>query len=146
MSGQDLRLEADANGVFDIQIDGSDFQADEGLQTALEVSLLTDARSANVADRGSRRGYAGDVFLAPLGRSLGSTLWEYDQARLTPRTINGIRAAANNALAYLAQDNIARSVTATVSNPASGLLRVDIDILTNEGDIQQYEVLWRQTV
>ncbi len=145
---QDLALVVDDTGFYDIGIDGNDFASTDGFRTALEVSILTDARAgaSEVPNAFLRRGYVGDILTSNIGRSLGSTLWLYSQSRLTTEIINKIRADARNSLLWLTEDRIARSVTVTAKKTGIRVVEVTIDIVTNEGAQQRYTVLWRLTI
>jgi phage gp46-like protein len=145
---QDLKLVADENGFYDLAVTNSDFSGTDGLLTAINVSLLTDARAdaGNVPDPSRRRGYVGDILTSELGRSLGSRLWLYSQSRLTDDIINAIRNESRNALLWLIDDGVARSVDVVkIGKTGVRSLRVEIKITTNDGNNQVYTVLWRQT-
>jgi phage gp46-like protein len=142
---QDVELLAVTDGLFDLTITNSDFTDVAGFDTAINVSLLTDARAINIPTPSRRRGYVGDILTAEIGRSLGSTLWTYSQARLTQDILNDIRISAEQSLNWMIEDNIAKTVVVTVGNLRLRQVSVLVVITTNEGDFQQYEVLWRQT-
>jgi len=146
--GQDLALLRDASGFYDLGISGSDFTDVDGLQTAVDVSLLTDARAdaSDVPDPFNRRGYIGDILTSSEGRSLGATLWIYSQSRLTTEDLNSIRIDAQNALLWIIQDGVARSVSVSVERTGIREVKANIDIVTNEGKEERYTVLWRLTV
>lgn len=145
---QDLALVANSTGFYDLAIDGADFASTDGFLTALEVSILTDARAdaSEVPNAFLRRGYIGDILTSNIGRSLGSTLWLYSQARLTTEIINRIRNDARSSLLWLTVDGVARSVTVTAEKTGLRVVTVLIDIVPNEGALQRYTVLWRQTI
>ena len=142
---QDVQLLKNEEDQFDLTITNGDFTGVEGMQTAINVSLLTDARAASVATPSLRRGYVGDILTADIGRSLGSTLWTFEQSRLTQDILNEVRISAEQSLNWMIEDGIAKAVVVTVSNPRRRVVAVLIVITTNEGINQQYEVLWRQT-
>ena len=145
---QDLALAVDNTGFYDLGIAGNDFASIDGFQTALEVSILTDGRAdaSEVPNSFNRRGYVGDILTSNIGRSLGSTLWLYSQSRLTTEIINKIRADARTALLWLTEDGVARSVTVSAEKTGIRAVTVTIDIVTNEGALQRYTVLWRLTI
>lgn len=144
---QDLLLQKNADGLYDLAIADMDFSSVDGLQSAILVSLFTDARAPDsaVADARSRRGWVGDVLTAQIGRSLGSVLWTYDQSRLTQDIRNQIAVAAQRALTWMVDDGLARSVSARVSNSSTRGVTLQIDITPISGDVQSYSVLWSNT-
>ncbi len=146
MAGQDITLGKNADGLFDLVVTDGDFAPVDGFQTALEVSLLTDARAREVNTTSLRRGYVGDILTSDIGRSLGSTLWLYEQARLTPDIMNAMQDAAENSLLWMIDDGQALSVEAKAVSPSARVVEITIDIRTNEGRFEQYQVLWRQTL
>lgn len=90
---------------------------DDGLETAVVVSLFTDAR-ARVDDEGyaaaaDPRGWWGESFLAA-GYALGSRLW---QLRALPpaRVVKLAPAYAEEALAWLVADGVASRVAASAA-------------------------------
>jgi phage gp46-like protein len=142
---QDIQLLKQDEEYFDLTITDGDFTGVVGFDTAINVSLLTDARAINIPTPGLRRGYVGDILTSEIGRSLGSTLWTFSQARLTTEIKNEIRISAEQSLNWMVEDNIAKAVSVSVSHTGSRTVVVLIEITTNEGKNQQYEVIWRQT-
>jgi phage gp46-like protein len=142
---QDVEILKNDEGIFDLTVDNGQIGCITGFDTAISVSLLTDARAINIPTPSLRRGYVGDILTSGIGRSLGSTLWTFSQARLTPLTLNDIKISAEQSLNWLVEDNIAKAVAVTVTNVGFRLVSFLISITTNGGDLQQYEILWRQT-
>ena len=68
----------DEQGCFDIDLDGTDLRAEEGLQTAVILSLFCDRRALSddelPTDETDRRGWWGDALLAD-GDRIGSRRW-----------------------------------------------------------------------
>jgi phage gp46-like protein len=146
MTQQDVLIRPNQFGIYDLQFDGPDFQSAEGFETAIPVSLFTDARApANaVQDPLRRRGWVGNL-LGDIDRELGSLLWLFEQSRLTAATLNDLRAAATNALRWLIEDGAAREVDVTVDQPTSRGVRIFIRITGLDNDVNQFSVLWRRT-
>lgn len=144
---QDLRLVKNEDGLYDLAVVDGDFEAVNGFDTAILVSLFTDdrAQSFQVENAEKRRGWAGNVLTAGIGRSLGSLLWIYQQARLTQDIINQVEIEAEACLQWLIEDNQAKSVSATVTRENSRGIFILIDIVTTDGVNQKYKVLWRET-
>ena len=144
---QDVRLIRKADGLFDLVVSNNILETVDGFETAIIVSLLTDARapSSAVQTPSRRRGWVGNVLNAASGRQLGSRLWLYKQARLTDATLNNIAIAAQESLNWMIEDGLAKSVAATVLKNGLRSVTVNIVITTIEGKEQRYAVLWRQT-
>lgn len=144
---QDLRLVKNEDGLFDLAVMDGDFEAVNGFDTAILVSLFTDSRaqSFQVESAEYRRGWVGNVLTSGIGRSLGSLLWVYQQSRLTQDIINQIQIEAENCLGWLVEDGEAKSVIATVTRENSRGIFILIDIVTTDGVNQKYKVLWRET-
>ena len=145
---QDLKLTATTSGLFDLSIDATTkkYEVVEGFETAITVSLMTDARapSSRVPQAGDRRGYIGDILTADIDRSLGSTLWTFDQSRLTQNIINQIRVSAEQAFTWMVDQGIILGVTATVTEVARGL-NIAIELRRLDNTVERYERLWRLT-
>jgi len=144
---QDVILKRDDDGLFDLTIVDQDFGAVTGFETAMMVSLFTDSRAspADVLTPERRRGWVGDILTSSIGRALGSTLWIFEQARITQEILNQVAIAAQDSLNWMIEDGIARDVNATVEKNAKRGIVVNIEIVTLEGKNQRYAVLWRST-
>lgn len=92
--------------------------SDDGLRTAILISLFSDARAPDGAelpeDGSDRRGWWGDEFaaaqFADRDSAIGSTLWLLRRAKIMPATLQRAREAAYAALAWLIRDGIASAV------------------------------------
>lgn len=144
---QDLRLVKNEDGLYDLAVASGDFEATDGFDTAILVSLFTDnrAQSFEVESAEKRRGWVGNVLTSGIGRSLGSLLWIYQQARLTQDILNQIEIEAEACLQWLIDDSQAKSVSAAVTRERSRGIFILINIVTTDGVNQKYKVLWRET-
>jgi phage gp46-like protein len=109
----DLLLDT-SKGYYDISLgsDG-DIAGTYGLNTALIVSLLTDARASESeqADPLLRRGWWGDLF-GDVGDEIGSKLWLSFNQPLSTLSKNYIINYTIASLNWLIADDLADSVTA----------------------------------
>lgn len=148
-NAQDLYIEPDITGLYDLQIDTatSDFASVDGFDTAIPVSLFSDSRAASsvVVNAEKRRGWAGDIFYRSVKRELGSTLWTFDQSRLTQIVINQIELAAQEAFAWMLEDQIARNVQISVEQNSQRAIIISIIITAPDNSIRRYQQLWRRT-
>lgn len=121
--------------VFDWAIVAGDLASDDGLDTAVALSLFTD-RLANADDQipdgsADRRGWWGDAYLPPLVDGtpdhIGSRLWLLARAQQTRETAQRAQAYAEEALQWLVDDGIAGAVTVPLPTfPAPGLLSIAV--------------------
>lgn len=108
----DLRLTwNDENGAADLTYTAGDLVVDDGLETAILLSLFT----------GSEDGWWGDEFPVVEGDVFGSGLWEVARAVSTPPTVRRAQELAEAALAWLVTDGVASSVTVVATAQASVL-------------------------
>lgn len=144
---QDVRLIRKSDGLYDLTVSNSVLDTVDGLETAIIISLLTDARapSSSVQTPSRRRGWVGNIVNADSGRQLGSRLWTFYQSRLTDAVLNDIVVAAQESLNWMVEDGLAKSVAASVLRNDVRSVTVNIAITTIEGKEQRYAVLWRQT-
>lgn len=103
-------------GAADLSIDpiADDLLVDEGLQTAILLSLFTDRRAelgdTLPADDGDRRGWWGDQFAEVAGDKIGSRIWLLQRSKLTPSIVPDAEAYGVEALAWLLEDGVTESV------------------------------------
>lgn len=85
------------------------------LKTCVFLSLFLDAPAKEGDDipAGSvRRGFWADA-LSPDGDITGSRLWLLDRAKVTPESLVDAKAYADEALAWLVRDGVARAINVT---------------------------------
>lgn len=144
---QDILIRANSDGLYDFVVDGNLFASAGGFETAIPVSLFTDARApaALVAEPQYRRGWIGNLMTASTMRQLGSILWVLDQTRITQETMNVARLAAQDAFQWMVDDGVALGVLVDIKrNGQSGLI-VYIQITDTSNVVSQYQTLWRAT-
>ncbi len=122
----DLRIIWDAtNGRGDLNMLGPVMEVGHDLETAVLVSLFTDARAP--ADymptdgTTDRRGWWGDTYNAD---DIGSLIWTFARAKKTQDTLNNVQDAARKALQWLIDDGVAATIdiaAAWVSKTGLGL-------------------------
>lgn len=111
MSG-DLKLSYDKDLMeFDLSIDDGDITGDEGLETAVFISLYTDmrARLDDNYDNDDRRGWWGDQTVGN-NDQIGSRLWLLDRAKTTNENIRLAKIYVEEALKWLVEDGVAKKV------------------------------------
>ncbi|MEW6647182.1 MAG: phage GP46 family protein [Pseudomonadota bacterium] len=128
-------------GTFALALAGTDISTDMGLRTAVIVSLFTDARAETddelPAGDGDRRGSWDDP-------QRGSRLWLLAREKQTARTLERAREYAEEALAWLVEDGIARAVTVTAEWVRTGVLGLRVMIERAAGG--RFEEMFNRTL
>lgn len=97
------------NGSFDMVIEDGDFKNEPGMDTALWVSLFSDARAdvAQVFVPENRRGWMGNIVSEIPERQIGGYLWLTEQRRLNQDTLNETIDYIRKSLNWIVDDGIA---------------------------------------
>jgi phage gp46-like protein len=132
----------------DYALDGLGLVEDDGLDTAVIISLFTDRR-ANADDTipdGSkdRRGWWGDSFADIENDKIGSRLWLLGREKQLSRVLTRAQQYADEALKWLVDDGVAESVEVEASNPRDGILALAVSIFRPSQPVIQYrfEAFW----
>ena len=130
------------NGRADFSIVNGDLLMDDGLHTAVIISLFCDrlAASGDTIPDGSadRRGWWGDTPLPgtsdPAGGLdlTGSRLWLLARALQTQQTLNNAIAYAREALQWMITDGIAGSIDVAASYPDSLPNALEMTVTINQ--------------
>ncbi|MGV8870620.1 MAG: phage GP46 family protein [Janthinobacterium svalbardensis] len=133
---------ADSFPVIDYAMNGLLLADDDGLATAVIISLWTD-RQANADDAlpagSDRRGWWGDELSSPLGDKIGSRLWLNDNAKQLASVLVQDRAYAIEALQWLIDDGVASAVDVVASNPRAGVRALNIAISRPGRAVARYQ-------
>lgn len=129
-------------GAADIAISANDLQRDDGLETAVFLSLFTDRRAEEgdtlpdtVTDR---RGWWGDGVPVVAGDRWGSRLWLLSRAKDEPETATRAREYAEEALAWLVEDRVTDRVEVTAELNGTGVLTLAVTVYRPERDVTRY--------
>lgn len=132
----------------DYALDGLGLTEDDGLETAVIISLFTDRRALadDTIPDGSkdRRGWWGDSFADVKNDLIGSRLWLLSREKQLPEPMKRAKQYADEALAWLVDDGVAQSVEAVASNPRDGILALNIGIARPGHPVRQFrfETFW----
>lgn len=126
----------------DLVLSGVDLDVDDGLVTAILVSLFSDARREEdpalpTAAQDLRGWWAEE------SPGFGSLLWTLDREKLTPGTLERAREAASTALQWLIADGIAASVGVRTEVLGTGVLLISLEIV--RGTSRRWASLWHAT-
>ena len=149
MRGIDAVLQELPGGIYDLKIgfDG-DLETEDTFDTAILVSLFTDARAdeSQVPESHRRRGWIGNENTPDF--EIGSTLWvDLEQGRITRAALNRIEEGARRALQWFVDDELAVAVSDVLAiSPAAGKLTLELTIqrTTSKVEKRHFE-LWNQT-
>ena len=147
MRGVDAVLVRLPSGIYDIQIgfDG-DIATADAFDTAIILSLLTDARAdaSLVAESHRRRGWVGNERTP--GFEVGSTMWTFEQARFTRGVGDRLTDVARDALQWLVDNNHAVAVRSAEVVLADDQVRLTVDIVRANGRVEKLSFdLWENT-
>lgn len=148
----------------DIVLDGADLLLEDGLETAVIISLFCDAR-ADASDvlpdlESGRRGWWGDLFADAENDHTGSKLWLLWREKRTQETLERARQYASEALAWMIEDGIAASIdiaasflslaelTGSGTNPHEYALVIEATITKPDGTREafRYAYQWAQQI
>lgn len=129
-------------GSADFAIEANDLATDDGLETAVSLSLFTDRRAedgdALPSGDADRRGWWGDDFPAVDGDRMGSRLWLLARSKQTPDVLERAREYAREALAWLVEDGVAASVDATAEVVRTGFLGLTVTVYRPSGQSTRF--------
>jgi phage gp46-like protein len=129
-------------GAADIAVVANDLQADDGLETAVFLSLFTDRRaedSDTLPDAAAdRRGWWADGVPVVPDDKWGSRLWLLSRAKNEPGTAQRAREYAEEALAWLVEDRVTDRVAVAAEVTEAGLLVLDIAVYRPGQDVARY--------
>ena len=130
----------------DLELVGADLATDEGLRTAIIISLFTDApaRPDDPLPAESRGGWWGDAVPPVAGDRLGSRLWLFRRAKRVASIIVPFREAVLEALAWLIDDGIARRIDALVE-PRGDVLAFEVIVYRADGTEERHGFTWEGT-
>ena len=138
--------------AFDIQADPdlpTRYEETDGLDTAIRLSLFSDARAqaGDELPEGSGafgedlRGWWGDVYLDDRGE-LGSRLWTLKRSKMTTATRQRARDYALQALEWLVDAGIASEIEVETAVPDRGRLELYVTVI-REGEVpSRFQYLW----
>lgn len=143
----------DLGTPIDYAIDALGLTEDDGLETAVVLSLFTDRRAEDddrLPEPGDtdRRGWWADAFPEIEGDRIGSRLWLLNREKQTQDVANRAREYAEEALAWLVDDGIASRIEVEAAFVRAGVLGLGVAI--HRPDIpaveHRFNVLWEGTV
>ena len=135
------------NNCFQLVIEDGDLKGDDGLETAVTISLFTDRRARiDELPEGTslRRGWWGDLFPTTPGDQIGSKLWTViDRGKVLPEIIPVVEAAARESLDWMIREGVASAVSVEASIDDINRLNLAVSIVRPE-DLSEnrFAFLW----
>lgn len=129
-------------------ITGPSLANDDGLETAVVLSLFTD-RLAEEGDTSveptGRRGWWGDAYPEVEGDLIGSRLWLLAREKQLPAVLARAELYAREALQWLVDDGVASAVAVLAEVSKPGVLGLAIDITRSGQPVLRYrfESFWK---
>ena len=121
------------------------FETDDWLASAVWMSLFTDAiaQQDDVIPNGEqdKRGWWGDTYAQ---RPIGSRLWLLGREKQLPETARRAEEYAQEALAWLVDDEVAKSVSVSATWVRRGQLLLESEILKHDGSRHRYQHIWSE--
>lgn len=141
------------NGALDLALLDGDLATDNGLRTAVALSLLCDRRAepddvlpdSFGFDGGDRRGWWADAIADRDGDKWGSRLWLLNREKILPEVRRRAEAYAAESLAWLLDDGVATEVEAIAETLDREVLWLLIIIKRGDGTriADRYQYVWR---
>lgn len=132
----------------DLSVEALGLLVDDGLETAVILSLFCDRRAEPddvlPDNSGDRRGWWADAYPAALGDKWGSRLWLLAREKQLPSVLARAKEYAEEALAWMVEDGIAASVEVTAEVVKTGTLGLLVVITKPDAAALKYKfnALW----
>lgn len=135
----------DGHPVIDIDINDTGMIADDGLETAVLLSLFTDKRCSIeelptfVEDQ---RGWWADLISEVEGDQIGSKLWLLQREKTTVQTRQRFIDYSKEALQWMIDDGIAEEIIVSAEYITKEAIKLTIEIQKPSGLVESFNVLW----
>ena len=125
----------------DVAIDPAtlDLAGDDGLGTAVIISLFTDRRDPELEEAGEPPRGSWIDGLAPDGDEMGSLLWTLDRAKNTVDVPVRAEEFSRDALAWMVDDAVARAVEVTAERFGRYGLSLCVEVTLPSGDVREFQ-------
>lgn len=129
---------------YDIEFSGGDFTPEEGLETAVLMSIYTDRRADDddiLDDPDDKRGWWGDQFEAD---EIGSKRWQLYRQKITNETMSLLRQYDRDALQWMIDDGVVKDIVVTVERYSTNVVAEEIKLYYSNGKSVafKFKTLW----
>lgn len=145
----DIALTFTDFGGGDLVLLGQDLARDDGLESAVLVSLFTDRRASveqlrDGDNKSDLRGWWGDFAPPVEGDKTGSLLWLLSREKQTRETLARGQQYAKQALDWMVEDKVARAVAVQTEYARTGVMLIGVDIDRPDGlrSTYRYDYEW----
>lgn len=141
----------DMKQVADLALEQFALATDDGLETAVILSLFSDARALDddtlPLGQTDRRGWWADAYPPIDGDRFGSRLWLLRASKQLQASLNEAKQYAEEALAWLVTDGAARKVEVETFIPRDEIMGMIVRIYRPDGTTTpiRFETLWSAT-
>ena len=128
-------------GAGDICVVGADLLADDTLETAVIISLFTDARvREDELPEGHywRRGWWGDA-VDDEPDVTGSKLWTLRRSKATPELLVRARAFCREALRWMIRDGVAVAVNVETNYLSPGVMQIFVGVVEPDRTRREFQ-------
>ena len=133
------------NGCFDIQVKDGDLVSDDGLETAIIISLFTDRRATTEqlpSGITTRKGWWGDLFPDVDKDQIGSRLWTILREKRINSTLVRAEEYCNEALEWTIEDGVASEVSVTATFEGQSEILLNIILQRPTGENSRFGFVW----
>lgn len=137
------------NNCFQLSLNNGDLETEQGLETAVIISLFSDRRVTSEElppGISSKRGWWGDLFPEREGDQIGSKVWVLSRAKNTNATVAALENLATESLQWMIEDGVASaiSVSAELSEDSIYESKLTVEITRPSGETDRFGVIWDQ--
>ena len=131
---------------WDISFSNGDFALTEGLDTALYLSVLGEARASasQVPNPALRRGHFTNTFSRVEGYEIGSLLWHYSQLPNTEQNRSLVEDSVSNGTKWLLDDSIVADINVEVERSREGY-NITVNLTNQEQQQSNFYELFVKT-
>lgn len=131
--------------VLDIDITSTGIAADDGLETAVFISLFSDQRVSveelpDFVDE--QRGWWGDLLSDVQDDKIGSKLWLLTREKTTVQTLQRFIDYSKDALQWMIDDGVADEILVDAEYLRRDTIKVTIQINKPDGLNELFELVW----
>jgi phage gp46-like protein len=133
------------DNCFDVEIKDNDLTSDDGLETALAISLFTDKRVTDEelpSGHRSKRGWWGDMFPDVDQDQIGSRLWTLDPEKTTTETLRRSEDFARECTNWMIEDGLADAINVLSEYNINKHLILNVDVVKPDGITSRFAVVW----
>jgi phage gp46-like protein len=155
MANKEIKISwNETNQEYDINFEDGDFENENGLTTAVLISLFTDRRATSdddLDDPEDLRGWWGDQVSEFEDDQIGSKLWLLKRASTTEKNVQKYKKFTEEALAWMVDDGVAKNIEVIATRlayPDDDTICLDIKIFRYDGNVITYKFddLWEAQI